>query len=127
VALVVAGCSVESGCSTYGKWRDVNNRYLGLKFQIHGKTHYGWARLSVQLQQNFQITATLTGYAYEIIPGKGIRAGQTGGQADDATSKPDSGELQTSPSIVVRAVSLKSASLGQFALGAAAVQGIFRD
>jgi hypothetical protein len=30
-----------------GPWRDVTNRYLGLKFAIKGKTHYGWARLNV--------------------------------------------------------------------------------
>lgn len=27
---------------TYGKWVNVNNRYLGLKFKIKGKAHYGW-------------------------------------------------------------------------------------
>ena len=44
-----------------------------------GKIHYGWARLSFQVQ-NFSITATLTGYAYETIPNKPIIAGETTGQ-----------------------------------------------
>jgi hypothetical protein len=61
--------------STYGKrsvngqWVNVANRYLGLKFLIKGKIHYGWARLSVKVQGH-AITATLTGYAYETIPNK---------------------------------------------------------
>jgi hypothetical protein len=70
--------------ATFGKWWNVNNRYLGLKFQIKGKTHYGWARLNVK-GSGVNITATLTGYAYETIPGKSIIAGQTRG-ADDPTN-----------------------------------------
>ena len=53
-----------SASSKNGSWVNVKNRYLGLKFKIDGKIHYGWVRLSVQVQ-NFSITATLTGYAYE--------------------------------------------------------------
>src|SRR5579872_4156298 len=52
---------------TLGQWLNVTNGYLGLKFEINGKTHYGWARLSVT-DKNAVITATLTGYAYETIP-----------------------------------------------------------
>jgi hypothetical protein len=65
----------------WGDWDNVTNRYLGLKFIIHGKLHYGWARLNVQEKLFF--TATLTGYAYEDIAGKSIKAGQTKGAADD--------------------------------------------
>jgi hypothetical protein len=61
---------------SYGKWLNVSSRYLGLKFKIHGKIHYGWARLNV-VNTGLSITATLTGYAYETIPNKGIAAGQT--------------------------------------------------
>jgi len=32
---------------SFGQWDDVNNRYLGLRIVIKGKTHYGWARLNV--------------------------------------------------------------------------------
>jgi hypothetical protein len=65
---------------TVGPWRDVTDRYLGLKFMINGKIHYGWARLSVSVK-SFTITATLTGFAYETIPNKSIRAGQEHGQS----------------------------------------------
>jgi hypothetical protein len=34
----------------HGSWNDVKNRYLGLRFNIKQKTHYGWARLKHQLQ-----------------------------------------------------------------------------
>ena len=58
-----------------GPWAYVNNHYLGLKFKIHGEKHYGWARLSVAISGP-AITATLTGYAYETVPKKRLRAGQ---------------------------------------------------
>ena len=67
-----------------GDWVNVSNRYLGLKFQIKGKTHYGWARLSVQVGFVY-IDATLTGYAYETIAGKSIIAGQKKGAVGDPT------------------------------------------
>jgi len=54
-----------------GNWLDVSGRYLGLMFQINGEIHYGWAQLSVGAS-----TATLTGYAYETIPGTPINAGE---------------------------------------------------
>lgn len=69
---------------TRGAWVNVSDRYLGLKFKINGKFHYGWARLSVKvIKGQFKITATLTGFAYETTPGKAIIAGATKG-ADDA-------------------------------------------
>jgi len=64
---------------TVGPWRNATNRYLGLKFQIKGKTHYGWARLNVAGGFG-SITATLTGYAYETIANKPIIAGKTKGE-----------------------------------------------
>ena len=65
-----------------GKGKGVRNRYLGLKFVIHGKVHYGWARLSVTLGHHRQyddVSGTLTGYAYETVPNKPIIAGQITG------------------------------------------------
>jgi hypothetical protein len=89
----------------YGLWRNVANRYLGLKFKIKGKTHYGWARLSVKASKSpYEITAVLTGYAYETIPGKAIVAGVTKG--------PDDAEPDASISMPV------PATLGALAMGA---------
>jgi hypothetical protein len=77
---------VRSDYSDLGPWvgkgKGVKNRYLGLKFVIHGKVHYGWARLSVTLGHHRQyddVSATLTGYAYETVPNKPIITGQTTG------------------------------------------------
>jgi hypothetical protein len=52
--------------------------YVGLKFSIKGKFHYGWARLTVEGSQGTDI-AILTGYAYETVPNKSIIAGKTKG------------------------------------------------
>jgi len=69
-----------------GHWVNVTDRYLGLKFSINGKVHYGWVRLTVTAQRNALhiVNATVTGYAYETIPNKPIIAGKTHGK-DEAT------------------------------------------
>lgn len=106
-------------CRWSGQWINVTNLYLGLKFQIHGKTHYGWARLST-LVQGSQITATLTGYAYETIAHKGLRAGQTSGAEDDEA--PSLGRMGTVPSPGdPDSQTTRPASLGQLAAGAGGV------
>lgn len=98
-AVMVSITHFTTGGTSYvhGLWANVRNRYLGLKFEIAGQTHYGWARLSVQ-RQEFHLTATLTGYAYETVPNKAINAGQTTGDDDDSSTQ--------------------SSSLGALALGA---------
>ncbi len=80
--------SVRGRSGFQGPWanggKGVKDRYLGLKFAINGKTHYGWARLNVKvgrLDNEVYIKATLTGYAYETIPNKSIIAGRTHGGA----------------------------------------------
>jgi len=90
--MMVAAFSTQP---SVGPWRNVTNRYLGLKFQINGKTHYGWARLSVSGGFG-SITATLTGYAYATPPNKRIIAGKT--------TRPD-------------VLTLDPATLGRLALG----------
>jgi len=68
-----------------GKWVKQKDRYLGLKFQVNGEIHYGWARLSV----SSPASGILTGYAYETIPNKPIIAGKTKGR-DVITVEPAS-------------------------------------
>jgi hypothetical protein len=91
--------------SGHGPWIGNKRTYLGLKFKIDGKTHYGWARFHVLAPRTSPVTArlivaTLTGYAYETIPGKAIIAGKTKGP-DVTTVDP--------------------ASLGHLAAGASAI------
>jgi len=80
-----------SGTGAYGpggEWLNVNNRYLGLRFTINGKNHYGWARLSVAVKPT-RVRATLTGYAYETIPNKRIISGKIKG-SNVITAQPGS-------------------------------------
>ena len=62
-----------------GSWKNVTKRYLGFKFLIKGKIHYGWARLNVTVTD--QVNATLSGYAYQTIPNKAIITGKIGSGA----------------------------------------------
>jgi hypothetical protein len=80
---VLMRAAFDNGFSV-GPWDNVKNRYLGLKFQIKGGTHYGWARLNVTGKGYGSIVATLTGYAYETIANMPIIAGKTHGK-DEAT------------------------------------------
>lgn len=75
---------LASSCN--GPWSKAKNRYLGLEFLIEGKINFGWARLNVSCQGT-DVFATLTGYAYETIPNKAIKAGQTKGAAGESGSE----------------------------------------
>jgi|SRR5579872_1344743 len=77
--------STGMGCFStnyVGYWVNRDNRYLGLRFIISGKVHYGWARLNTTLTHGNQPVVVLTGYAYETIPNKAIIAGKTHGEDD---------------------------------------------
>jgi len=92
-----------------GRWKNVKNGYLGLKFKIDGETHYGWARLTIRNQA--PLTAVLTGYAYETEPNTPIVAGQTSGtdrapSASAGAADPNDGD--------------SSSTLGTLAMGAVA-------
>jgi hypothetical protein len=78
-ALLASAVYNPGGTFSGGKWVNVRDRYLGVKFQIKGKTHFGWAHLNVTVHGT-SVTGTLTGYAYETIPGKSIIAGKTHGK-----------------------------------------------
>lgn len=104
-----ADASMET-YSEHGPWLNVKGRYLGLRFQVGGEVHYGWARLNVSTHP---VIATLTGYAYETIPNKPIIAGQTKGPNDDAeTDNPGASITNPVPDIP------QPATLGALALGA---------
>jgi hypothetical protein len=90
----------------YGKWLNVHGRYLGIRFQIKGKSHYGWARLNLA-ESRSRFTVVLTGYAYETIPNKAIIAGKTKGSEDVE----ESNAIPTVPTP-------EPATLGMLALGA---------
>ena len=98
------------GSYTSGQWMYTKDRYLGLQFVISGQLHYGWARVAVTLNRSvkdYEIAATLTGYAYETIPNKPIIAG--------AIEAPAASRVEP-PAPEVR--DYARGSLGQLALGA---------
>jgi hypothetical protein len=116
----------ENGSIGYAwGWVNVSDRYLGLKFQINGETHFGWARLSVIFHRGLPKVRTweahLTGYAYETIAGKSIKAGQTIEETDDDAASPKpahSGDIIPSSSPGKPASSPAQFALGALALGA---------
>lgn len=73
-------CYFGSGSSN---WCGQTDKYLGLRFQIAGQTHYGWARLDVSASGD---AFTVKDYAYNSVPGEAINAGQTLGVADNSVS-----------------------------------------
>jgi len=109
-AVPLGGVSFFNGTYWLGPWfnegRGVKNRYLGVKFKIKGQFHFGWMRITVTTTRN-RFTATLTGYAYETIPGKAIVAGHTKGP-DDNVERQDT---------ALTAPTATQASLGMLALG----------
>jgi len=81
--------------------KGVKNRYLGLKFKAGGRFHFGWARISVKRAPPLlRVTAVLSGYAYETVPGKPIIAGKT-----------------KSPDVIALPVDTEAGTLGHLALG----------
>jgi hypothetical protein len=90
-----------------GSGGGVQHRFLGLKFTIHGKTHFGWARLDVTIGRSATMNATLTGYAYETIPGKPIITGKTKGP-DNNVGQPEAALTIPTP---------QANTLGALALG----------
>jgi hypothetical protein len=77
-----------SSRDVFGPWLNVQNGFLGVEFLINGNTHYGWIRFTVSTTRN--ITATLTGYAYETVAGQAIQAGQL---SDEASAPAESAPL----------------------------------
>ncbi len=60
-----------------GPWVKQTNKFLGLRFLIGDRFHYGWARLTTTTSGT-----VLTGYAYESDPGHQILAGQISGNEE---------------------------------------------
>jgi hypothetical protein len=90
----------QTNCKTLktGQWLPpVTDRYLGLKFKSKGKTHYGWARITVPSTGN----TVLTGYAYETIPKTPIITGKTHSN-DEAQDASLGGLAAGAPALQVR-------------------------
>ncbi len=103
--------SAQAYGDTYGAngpWANVTNRYLGFKFLVDGEVHYGWARLTVGPILGGVVT--LTGYAYETIPRRGIRVGDVGRRI--AGVEPKEVELKENASVTAPRQSLGALAWG---------------
>lgn len=101
------GCFVHEGISSTfsgctGSWWNTSDRYLGLAFSIRGEMHFGWARLKTT-GSVYSHDVFMTGYAYETVPGRPIRAGQTTG--DDASDNDPGAQSGTLGSLAAGAQS----------------------
>ena len=67
---MIGNCGDELSC--YSNWEDKSDKYLGLKFYINGKAHYGWVQLDISSATQWVIKD----YAYNSTPNKPILAGQ---------------------------------------------------
>lgn len=100
--------SYPSDMFVRGPWKtqsfgsnSIEGRSIGFKFKIGSETHYGWARVNVSTTQGAHIKATLTGYAYESVADKPLRAGMPGtvgaAKLDKPFEEPEFERTQTSP------------------------------
>jgi len=94
----------------HGPWAGAARRYLGLKFAIKGKTHFGWARFNVSVS-GLKVIATVTGYAYETIPNKPIITGKI------KTQDEIGGSIEQPNTASLNAPTLQPAGLGLLAMG----------
>jgi hypothetical protein len=104
--------AICDSCSNNGPWLNVKQAYLGLKFVIKGKTHFGWAQVKLSHPMYGTINATLTAYAYETIPDKAIVAGATRGTDESDLEQPDAALITPIPDTP------QPVTLGTLALGA---------
>lgn len=98
--LAGAGYSTSGKPTSFGPWLGVTGRYLGLKFMINGEVHFGWARMTVGKRLSHVV---LTGYAYETIPNRPIKAGQISETPQDEVTNADSTRTVKGPSLGVLA------------------------
>ncbi len=121
VVLVRTEISHYFCCNTVyaGQWRNVSEKFLGVRFLIDGEIHYGWVRLSIGGSARLQ--GVITGYAYETVANQPIAAGETTERAgDDIGPAPFETKPEAAPSTTENSrIYLRRAHLGLLALGVA--------
>jgi hypothetical protein len=111
----------------YGKWTNAGTLYLGVQFYFSGQKHYGWVRLNITIPNgsgNLQyppITAQLTGYAYETVAGRSIKAGQTTEPNNSAVTSDSLRPDDPGPSLTNPTPDQQPATLGSLAMGSPAL------
>jgi hypothetical protein len=121
--LVEGTNSSQGGFYSRGYWAgNLKNRYIGVRFQINGQFHYGWIRLTATTNTKLKkpsLEATITGYAYETVPNKPIKAGTAATAASTAagTAEKPTTEIQVPKNIQNQS----GPALGMLALGSQAL------
>jgi hypothetical protein len=98
----------STGGAAFCPWLKVQQAFVGLKFVIQGKVHFGWARIK-RVSGLVGFPAVITGYAYETVPNKPIVTGKRYGANDAELTIAASGSAP------------KPASLGLLAMGSPTV------
>jgi len=123
--LCTQNCGGKTGYSfdqvLRGKWGGGHpNRFIGVKFQINGKTHYGWIRMTITVKHKGtgkgptgSFSVTITEYGYESVANKSCGAGLAGAAASDAVHTSEKPEQESARKT--------SPALGMLALGAEAM------
>jgi hypothetical protein len=95
-----------------GPFANTADRFLGLKFELNGQVHYGWAGFSFVEAHVFEtsVTALLTAWAYETEPNMPIYAGQSSDSPRESRLLPSSGSPKETATV-------QPATLGVLALG----------
>ena len=75
-----------------GKWENVTNRFLGVKFRIGNEAHYGWIGFRY-VNVSPGVYAALGGWAYETEADKAILAGDKGSGSITGSINPTSLEI----------------------------------
>ena len=83
------GVTISSYNSTFGDFSFDQEGILGLKFNINGSIHYGWARIEVTSSGSISIKD----YAYESTPDSSIIAGDNGSGLVGVSSNLDDIEI----------------------------------
>jgi hypothetical protein len=97
-----------------GSWCYSTTGFLGLRFQINGQTHYGWARLTAVFNyRTHSMDSQLIDYAYETSADTRILAGKMRGESSRSPSDIDTSVQQP-------------ATLGLLALGSSSF-AVWRD
>jgi hypothetical protein len=77
---ILENYSYNIGSNSWGNFEGQGDKYVGVKFDISGETHYGWILINVD---SYNSGVTIKGYGYESQAGVGIHAGDTVGVYTD--------------------------------------------
>ncbi len=77
-AIIYPYFHVRSTIGTLGPWQDSVNAYIGVRFAVDERLHYGWIKLLIPdtIPDNRRNGGIIEEWAYNTIPGQPILAGQ---------------------------------------------------